>query len=241
MRRKTLIFVALIGLVTVALLASSGKLRSQAYSIYARLRGRATIEEKLAELNPRVRDELAARFAAAAVTYPPSRIILAGFKQERMLQVFASDESRPMRLVAEYPILGASGSLGPKLREGDRQVPEGIYRVVSLNPNSQFHLSMELDYPNNFDREHAMLDGRTSLGGDIFIHGSNASVGCLAMGDAAIEELFVLAADAGLDRIEIVISPLDLRRHELPDHLRGGWRDELYALLRERLAELPQP
>ena len=55
-------------------------------------------------------------------------------------------------MICVYPVLGASGVLGPKLKEGDRQVPEGVYRVPELNPNSDFHLSLRLDYPNEFDR-----------------------------------------------------------------------------------------
>ena len=70
----------------------------------------------------------------------------------------------------EYPILAASGVLGPKLREGDKQVPEGIYGAEALNPNSKFHLSIRLNYPNTFDRRMAQSDGRTQLGGDIMIH-----------------------------------------------------------------------
>jgi len=71
--------------------------------------------------------------------------------------------------VADYRITAASGTAGPKLREGDRQVPEGIYRIVGLNPNSRYHLSMKLDYPNAFDRHQAARDGRARPGSDIFI------------------------------------------------------------------------
>jgi hypothetical protein len=106
-------------------------------------------------------------------------------------------EDTAARLVHRYPVLAASGALGPKLRQGDLQVPEGVYRVLWLNPNSSYHLSMKLDYPNAFDREHARRDRRTDLGGDIFVHGRAVSIGCVALGDPAIEELFVLAADTG--------------------------------------------
>jgi L,D-transpeptidase catalytic domain len=84
--------------------------------------------------------------------------------------------------IHSYSVLVASGHNGPKLREGDRQVPEGFYRITSLNPNSSYHLSIKLNYPNAFDQQHADEEGRDRLGGDIFIHGKAASIGCLAMG-----------------------------------------------------------
>lgn len=91
-------------------------------------------------------------------------------------------------------MLAASGGPGPKLREGDLQVPEGVYRLTAFNPNSSYHLSLRVDYPNAEDRAAedravARSDRRTSLGGDIFIHGKAVSIGCLAIGDPGIEEL----------------------------------------------------
>ena len=143
-----------------------------------------------------------------------------------------ADDGHGWKFVRFYPILAASGKPGPKRLEGDRQVPEGIYRVAELNPNSAYHLSMKLNYPNEFDREHAAKDGRTNLGGDIFIHGKAASIGCLAMGDTAIEELFVMADDAGLNNVEIAIVPFDPRTRNLqprPDD--PSWVAELYAIM----------
>lgn len=127
-------------------------------------------------------DRVKALFAAAQVPYPPRSVVLAAFKDERQLELYARGRKGEWRFVHRYPILGASGTLGPKLVEGDRQVPEGIYAVTFLNPNSKFHLSMRLDYPNRFDRAMAAADKRTVLGGDIMIHGSMGSTGCLAMG-----------------------------------------------------------
>lgn len=88
--------------------------------------------------------------------------------------------------IKSYPILAASGSIGPKLRESDMQVPEGVYQIESLNPNSQFHLSLRVNYPNEFDREQARIDGRAQLGGDIMIHGSQF---WLAVWQLAIKQL----------------------------------------------------
>jgi hypothetical protein len=209
----------------------------RAHPILTRLKGRATLDDRLAELD-HIRDEWRLRFAERGIEYPPSRLIFLGLKQERVLEVYAQSIGGGYQMISRYPVLGASGDLGPKLREGDRQVPEGIYNVFSLNPNSRFHLSIELDYPNAFDREVAAQEGRTRLGGDIFIHGGSESIGCLAIGDPAIEELFVLVADAGIERVEVFLAPLDLRSLELPDDLRGPWQYRLYEALAERMAEI---
>jgi len=106
---------------------------------------------------------------------------------------------------------------------------EGIYTISGLNPNSSFHLSLKLNYPNQFDLKHAQAEGRSSLGTDIFIHGNAVSIGCLAMGDLVIEELFVLAADVKRQNIHIVIAPTDPRLNPLSSTHRLPWVPELYA------------
>src|SRR5207244_1303824 len=138
--------------------------------------------------------------------YPPAELMLIAYKREKRLEVWAP-KRRGWVKVKSYPILAASGGRGPKLREGDQQVPEGVYRLTDLNPNSKFHLSIRVDYPSDRDRGWAERDQRTELGGDIFIHGDEVSKGCLAMGDARIEELFLLVAEAGLEDSRIIIAP----------------------------------
>ena len=130
-----------------------------------------------------------------------------------------------------------SGTLGPKLRQGDGQVPEGIYTIVYLNPNSVAHLSLALSYPNDYDRARAAEDGREALGGDIMIHGGFMSSGCLAMGDEAAEDLFVLAAESGWKEAVVVLSLVDFRRSILPVDYRvqPAWVEHLYARLRAEL------
>lgn len=107
------------------------------------------------------------------------------------MEVYGIDQKSSNRFLFAYHILAASGTVGPKLREGDEQVPEGIYSISGLNPNSQFHLSLRVDYPNTNDRQQAQLESRTNLGQDIMIHGRAASIGCLALGDEAAEDLFI--------------------------------------------------
>lgn len=158
-----------------------------------------------------------------------------------MLDLHAAGADRQFRLVKRYPILGASGELGPKLREGDYQVPEGIYAVESLNPNSLFHLSLRVGYPNAFDKRKALADGRANLGSDIMIHGGRSSIGCLAMGDPAAEELFVLAALAGPENVKVILSPVDFRSRPAPAPKAGSppWLGELYAEIRAALQQFP--
>jgi len=158
-----------------------------------------------------------------------------------VLDLFAGTSHDTLHYIKSYPIHAASGDLGPKRREGDRQVPEGLYRIDSLNPNSRFHLSMRVDYPNADDRRIAQLQNRTDLGGDIFIHGGAASIGCVAVGDPAIEELFTLAADIGIENSEVILAPLDLRTRPLPDNLNKAPWPQRYNDIQSRLTQLPTP
>lgn len=198
---------------------------------------RRTVADVVRSLGPEARARLRPHFEKAGVAYPPRAATLVALKAERRLELWAED-ARGQRFVREYEIQAASGRLGPKLVEGDLQVPEGLYRVLFLNPTSSYHLSMKLDYPNAFDRRQAARDGRRQLGGDIFIHGRAVSIGCIALGDPAIEELFVLAHDVGVPRLKAVIAPQDFRRQR-PDAagLRPdvGWLPELYAQLEREL------
>jgi murein L,D-transpeptidase YafK len=116
-------------------------------------------------------------------------------------------------------------------------VPEGLYKINGLNPNSAFHLSMKLNYPNTFDVVKSKLDGRDNLGGDIFIHGRSDSVGCLAMGDRTIEELFVLTALVGEDNVEVIIAPTDFRdsARRQRNRPRLQWLPELYSNIKQAL------
>jgi L,D-transpeptidase-like protein len=204
---------------------------------------RFTIAERVAQYGVEARARLAPYFVAAHVPYPPSRVALVGLKQERELQVYVAGRDGAMRWLRSYPVLAASGRLGPKLRAGDQQVPEGVYAIESLNPNSRFHLSLRVGYPNAFDLAQAMRDGRDDLGGDIMIHGADLSIGCLAMGDEAAEDLFVLVADVSPENVDVILSPVDFRTHGLPrpDRPLPPWVDGLYADIRTALAVLPPP
>jgi hypothetical protein len=204
-----------------------------------------TISERVRQFRPRVDTILGPFFAKAGAVYPPKKAVLLGLKEEKRLEVYAPDAKGGLVFVKAYPIVAMSGGLGPKLRQGDMQAPEGIYGIEYLNPNSSFHLSMKIDYPNAFDRRKATSEKRKNLGGDIMIHGSFVSIGCLAMGDAAIEELFILVARVGIKNIKVVLSPIDFRLRSDPGTSclpsEPGWIQELYDGIRLEMKELPAP
>jgi hypothetical protein len=174
----------------------------------------------------------------------PEKITFIALKDRKELEVWGTvgKDSTSWRFIRSYPILAASGTSGPKLREGDRQVPEGVYNITLLNPKSSYYLSMKIDYPNALDRAKAQQDGRTNLGGDICIHGWELSAGCLAVGNVAIEELYLLTSKVGMQNTRVIIAPNDLR-HERP-LLQGGpavtWLNELYSTLAREMEAYPR-
>jgi murein L,D-transpeptidase YafK len=210
-------------------------------TVQQRLSARKTVNDRLKQYGDAARARLKPFFDKAQREYPPGQLVLVGLKEEKQLQVYAAASNGAFHLVHTYRILAASGGPGPKLKEGDRQVPEGVYPIESLNPNSRFHLSLRVGYPNTFDREQAKREGRTGLGGDIMIHGSAVSIGCLAMGDEAAEDLFVLAADTGLRNAAVILSPVDFRQGKTvpPGVKLPPWTEKLYADIKTRLKDLP--
>ncbi|PNT88747.1 L,D-transpeptidase family protein [Coxiella burnetii] len=174
-------------------------------------------------------------FKRAGVSYPPKDISLLVFKNSHRVQLWAKDRG-PWRYIRSFPILASSGGPGPKLHDGDHQVPEGVYKIVGFNPASRFDLSLMLNYPNSADRYYARLDHRHDLGDDIFIHGSDASIGCIPIGNKAIEQLFVLAYLVGERHIKVIIAPDDLRYHApIYGAVHPRWLPQLYAQIRQAL------
>ena len=226
--------VVMLGLMVIVVLSEGG----WNYLVW-RFGERMSIAHRLQQFAPRVDPLWASRCHDAGLPYPPARVRLLGLKEEKRLEVFAADVNGAWKQLADYPVLAASGNAGPKLREGDNQVPEGVYRVALLNPNSLFHVSLRVDYPNAEDREQGRLDGRDRLGGDIMIHGGQASIGCIAIGDPAIEEVFTLVARSGLEHVEIVISPHDFRHQSAAPTAVPAWMQARYLELRRIIVELP--
>lgn len=131
-------------------------------------------------------------FAKAGVAFPPAELGFVAFKAEKELEVWAAEKvGGPAKKIATYAICAASGDVGPKRYEGDYQVPEGYYVISYGWAESAFHLEMKVSYPNMVDR---VLGPKTRpLGGEIMIHGSCGSIGCLAMSDERVEELWTMA------------------------------------------------
>ena len=208
--------------------------------VYVRYVAVPTISSVLARYGANARAAIRPHFARAGVAYPPRRLAILIFKRERRVSIWAANERESRRFVRSYPVLAASGIAGPKLREGDYQVPEGLYRIEWLNPASSYHLSMKVGYPNDFDRRMAQRDGRRRLGGDIFIHGRNVSIGCVAVGDPAIEQLFTLVADTGIARTKVIIAPNDLRISG-PAIVESMplWVGQLYRTIAAALSDFP--
>jgi hypothetical protein len=239
MKTRRIHFFLLILLLVIGVFTLGVMLRKPIDGVILIIKGQKTVDDRISEFGEIVHNRLAPDFERIGVIYPPDRIVLIGLKREKVLEVWVSDEPKHLK---SYPILCASGGTGPKLKQGDMQVPEGFYKIKSLNPNSAYHLALRINYPNQFDKEKAALDGRNNLGGDIMIHGSNCSIGCLAMGDEAIEELFVLAAETGIKNISVIISPVDFRIRELPSYMPvvPAWTTELYDSVRQELKKYPK-
>jgi murein L,D-transpeptidase YafK len=143
-------------------------------------------------------------------------VFLRIFKREFELEVWLKKDGRFERF-ATYPICMWSGALGPKLRQGDRQAPEGFYAVDkgALNPASKYRRSFNLGYPNAYDRAH----GRT--GSLLMVHGDCRSIGCYAMTDAVIDEIWTLvtsALDAGQKRFQVQVFPFRMTDANLARH-----------------------
>ena len=137
---------------------------------------------------------------------PQAPIFVRIFKEESELEIWKLKSDGRFYHFKTYPICNWSGEIGPKLKEGDRQAPEGFYSVSreQMNPDSKYHLAMNLGYPNAYDRAH----GRT--GEFLMIHGRCKSAGCYAMTDALMEEIYAIARDSflgGSDTFEVHAFP----------------------------------
>ena len=143
------------------------------------------------------------------------------FKESSELELWVESE-RQFELFKIYDICTFSGHLGPKLREGDQQSPEGFYFVTPerLNPASQFHLSFNLGYPNAYDQHY----GRT--GSALMVHGDCVSIGCYAMTDAGIEEIYALADAAfrqGQPLFRVHLFPFRMTEDTIQEYQDSNW------------------
>jgi len=152
-------------------------------------------------------------------------VFIRAFKEEMELELFVLNrKTGKYDLFRPYPIAKSSGDLGPKLAEGDGQVPEGFYAVppAAMKPDSNYHLAFNIGYPNEFDR------ALKRTGSAIMIHGNNVSVGCLAMTDAKIEEIYTLCAAAhagGQKDFKVQIFPFHMTPERMTKAAGSEWED----------------
>lgn len=166
---------------------------------------------RMDKIGTRVRPRLRKLFHGAGLPYPCRGVFLRAFKHDGQLELWAAaHHGDVMTRVRTYAICARSGQLGPKRRQGDEQVPEGCYSIHFYNAWSAFHLAMRVDYPNASDRARGH---KWNLGGAIMVHGGCATIGCIPIEDAPIEEVFVASLDAqrkGRRKVPIHIFPTRL-------------------------------
>jgi murein L,D-transpeptidase YafK len=159
---------------------------------------------------------------------PGEGMVVRIFKEESVLEVWKRTNTGQYRLFKSYDICAYSGNLGPKIKEGDRQSPEGFYTITPglMNPKSSYYLAFNTGFPNKFDRSH----GRT--GTDLMVHGDCSSRGCYAMTDEGIAEIYALARESfkgGNPSFQLQIYPFrmnaaNLAKHASSEHL-GFWKN----------------
>jgi murein L,D-transpeptidase YafK len=150
-------------------------------------------------------------FKSAKLEYHEFNLFIRAFKKEQTLEVWVREKNQEtFTLLHAYKFCTSSGTLGPKRKEGDLQIPEGIYHINHFNPQSNFHLSLGLNYPNTSDK---ILSDKQYPGGSIYIHGNCVTIGCIPITDDKIKELYILAVEArnnGQTKIPVHIYPARL-------------------------------
>lgn len=174
----------------------------------------------------RKEDTLMKQFEEKKLVWPAKYLYIRSFKYDSQLEVWVKQErNEPYKLFKTYKVCALAGTLGPKRMAGDYQVPEGFYYINEFNPHSNYHLSLGLNYPNASDR---MLSDSLQPGGDIYIHGSCVTTGCIPITDTQIEELYILATEAknqGQDFIPVHIFPVSFKSPRSADYLAKYIKD----------------
>jgi murein L,D-transpeptidase YafK len=165
-------------------------------------------------------DDLKKEFEDKGFSWPVKHMYIRSFKYDSELEVWVKNKiSDTFSLFKSYKVCALAGTMGPKRMEGDYQVPEGFYYINEFNANSQYHLSLGLNYPNPSDK---LLADPMKPGGEIFIHGSCVTTGCIPILDNKIEELYVLSSHAkgsGQDFIPVHIFPVKYHAKKSADYL----------------------
>lgn len=145
------------------------------------------------------------------VSYKGFQLFIRAFKKEQLVEVWIKEAGKESyTFLNSYDFCTTSGTLGPKRKEGDLQIPEGVYVIDHFNPLSNFYLSLGISYPNASDR---ILSDPRKPGGDIYLHGNCVTIGCIPITDDKIKELYLMAVEArnnGQEKIPVHIFPARL-------------------------------
>lgn len=167
--------------------------------------------------------DVKAFFTQKNLSYQGFHLFIRAFKKEQLLEVWVKEKNKDaFQLLHTYAFCASSGSLGPKRKEGDYQIPEGVYHINHFNPKSNFHLSLGVSYPNASDK---IRSDPKHPGGAIYVHGNCVTVGCIPITDEKIKELYILAVEArnnGQAKIPIHIFPARLNEAGL-NNLKQGY------------------
>ena len=171
-------------------------------------------------------DSLKTQFAKAGISWPAKQLYIRSFKYDSQLEVWVRNTNlEPYKLFKTYKVCAMAGAIGPKRMEGDYQVPEGFYCINEFNPNSNYHLSLGINYPNASDK---VLSDSIKPGGEIYIHGNCVTVGCIPLQNDQIEELYILATMAktqGQDFIPVHIFPIRYNNRKSFEYLARSTKD----------------
>jgi murein L,D-transpeptidase YafK len=155
-------------------------------------------------------------FTQKNISYTNFQLFIRAFKKEKLMEVWVKEMAKEKYvLLHTYDFCSTSGTLGPKRKEGDLQIPEGIYTINHFNPLSSFYLSLGINYPNASDK---ILSDPKHPGGAIYLHGNCVTIGCIPITDDKIKELYIMAVDArnsGQEKIPVHVFPAKLSMEQL--------------------------
>lgn len=207
-------------LISCLLLLASSSFSQSSFVDFQKTFSRVAYAMKMKE------DTLRKQFAAADINWPPKQIYIRSFKYDSQLEVWVRDEdNEKFKLFKTYKVCAMAGTLGPKRFQDDYQVPEGFYYINQFKPNSNYHLALGINYPNESDR---ILSDSLSPGGGIYIHGNCITTGCIPILDNQIEEVYLLAAmakSAGEDFIPVHIFSVRYNKEKSMQYLSKTTKD----------------
>ncbi len=184
---------------------------------------------RVASAFDKMEDSVKRQFASKNLAWPPQAMYVRSFKYDRQLEVWVKDKTdEAYKLFKTYKVCMVSGTMGPKRIEGDYQVPEGFYHIDEFNPNSLYHLSLGISYPNASDK---ILSDPVRPGSAIYIHGNCVSTGCIPITDIPMEELYIIGSYAkmnGQEFIPVHIFPVRYNVKKSADYLAASIKDNAY-------------